>query len=60
LAGANGDVPMPDWQTFPFNLSARGVPLAEVAEMLNQPGTRIDKLIYRGGAWTIEGVVYAK
>ncbi|RJF96861.1 pilus assembly protein [Noviherbaspirillum cavernae] len=60
VGGANNEMPMPDWQTFPFTLSAGGIPLVEVATILGQPGMRIDKLIYRGGAWSIEGVVYAK
>jgi hypothetical protein len=52
--------PRPDWKTFSFALSAGGVPPIDIATALAQPGVRIDKLIYRGGAWSIEGVMYAK
>ncbi|MBJ7311955.1 type 4b pilus protein PilO2 [Rugamonas sp. CCM 8940] len=50
----------PDWKAFTFTLAAAGLPPLEVAAMLSQPGVRIDKLIYRAGAWSIEGVMYAK
>ncbi len=53
-------IPLPTWKTFTYALEAGGVPPAEIAAMLSQPGVRIDKLAYRGGAWTIEGVMYAK
>ncbi len=52
--------PAPDWKIFSFALNAGGLPPLEVAAMLSQPGVRIDKLIYRAGAWSIEGVMYAK
>ncbi|WGG49430.1 type 4b pilus protein PilO2 [Rugamonas sp. DEMB1] len=52
--------PAPDWKIFSFVLNAGGLPPLEVAAMLSQPGVRIDKLIYRAGAWSIEGVMYAK
>lgn len=52
--------PVPDWQTFTFTLNAGGIPPTEVATILSQPGVRIDKLVHRGGAWSIEGVMYAQ
>jgi hypothetical protein len=53
-------VPQPDWKTFNFTMQAGGLHPTEVASILSRPGIRIDKLIYRGSAWTIEGVMYAK
>jgi hypothetical protein len=58
-AGKN-ELPQPDWKTFSFSLNAGGLPPVEVATILSQPGIRVDKLVYRGGAWSIEGVMYAK
>jgi hypothetical protein len=52
--------PQPDWQTFSFSLSAGGVSVIDLATILNQPGIRIQKLIHRNGAWSIEGAMYAK
>lgn len=52
--------PVPEWKTFSFVLSTDGVPPSDVAAALARPGVRIDKLTYRGGAWSIEGVMYAK
>lgn len=52
--------PLPDWKTISFTLNAGGLPLKEVVAILDKPGVRIDKLMYRGEAWSIEGVMYAK
>jgi Pilin accessory protein (PilO) len=52
--------PKPDWQTISFTLNPGGLPLGEVAAMFSLPGVRLDKLSYRGDAWLIEGVFYAK
>jgi hypothetical protein len=52
--------PQPDWQTFSFSLSAGGVSPMELATVLSQPGIRIEKLINRNGAWSVEGAMYAK
>jgi hypothetical protein len=32
----------------------------EIATVLNRPGVRIQKMLYRRGDWSIEGVMYAK
>ncbi|MFC5474052.1 type 4b pilus protein PilO2 [Paraherbaspirillum soli] len=53
-------VPLPDWQTYSLAVNAGGVPPAEIAAIFTQPGIRLDKLLYRGGEWTFEGVMYAK
>jgi hypothetical protein len=61
LPGTPGsEPPQPDWQTFSFSLSAGGMPAMELATILSQPGIRIEKLIHRNGAWSIEGAMYAK
>ncbi|MEN3292539.1 MAG: hypothetical protein V7642_1792 [Burkholderiales bacterium] len=57
---AKAEPPKPDWKTYSFALEAGGVPPVDIATILSEPGVRVEKLIYRGGAWTIEGVMYAK
>lgn len=57
---ATAEPPKPDWQTFVFALNVGGMAPSEIAEILSQPGVRISKLTYQGGAWSIEGVAYAK
>lgn len=52
--------PRPDWQTFSFTLSTGGMSPVEVATILDQPGVRLEKIVYKGGAWSMEGVMYAK
>jgi hypothetical protein len=32
----------------------------EVATILDRPGIRLERLRYRAGIWSLEGVVYAK
>jgi hypothetical protein len=51
--------PPPSWRTYKFSLQAGGLPLAEVASVLSQPGVRLNALVYRQGDWLLEGVVYA-
>ncbi|HYD63746.1 MAG TPA: type 4b pilus protein PilO2 [Noviherbaspirillum sp.] len=53
-------IPQPDWQTLPFTLSANSLPPTEIAPLLAQPGIRLEKISYRAGAWSIDGVIYAK
>lgn len=57
---AGRDTPPPQWQTYSFMVETRGVAPTAVAAVLEQPGVRINKLAYRGGNWSIEGVMYAK
>ncbi|MDB5773861.1 MAG: pilus assembly protein [Burkholderia sp.] len=59
-AAAGNQAPRPGWQALTFSLSARGVEPIEIATILNRPGIRVDKLTYRGGEWSFEGVMYAK
>lgn len=56
----NKETPQPDWRTFSIAADLAGVPPADAAEILSQPGIRLDRLTYRAGAWSIEGVIYAK
>jgi hypothetical protein len=50
----------PEWQTYVFKLDTHGLAPVTVATVLEKPGVRIDKLVYREGAWSIEGVMYVK
>lgn len=52
--------PAPPWKTYTFSLQAGGVPLADIASVLSQPGVRLNTLAYRQGDWFLEGVAYAK
>jgi len=49
-----------EWKT--YSISANLGPLTPLAvgEILTQPGIRLDKLVYRGETWSIEGVIYAE
>lgn len=57
---AGPEVPPPQWQTYAFKLNTHGLDPVTVAIVLEKPGVRIDKLGYRGGEWSIEGVMYVK
>ncbi|HEY0846346.1 MAG TPA: type 4b pilus protein PilO2 [Noviherbaspirillum sp.] len=50
----------PAWQTFTFNLEAQGIPLESLAEILEEPGVRLDRIIYRNNVWSMEGSIYAE
>jgi hypothetical protein len=50
----------PDWQMFSFTVNTQGIEPMEIATVLNRPGVRIQKMLYRHGDWSIEGVMYAK
>jgi hypothetical protein len=54
------EVPKADWQQFSFAINTGSMPPTEIATILSQPGIRLNKLSYRSGAWSIEGVIYAK
>jgi hypothetical protein len=54
------DAPRPNWQAYSFAVNASALPPTEIAALLNKPGIRLDKIAYRGGAWSLEGVIYAK
>jgi hypothetical protein len=50
----------PDWQMFSFSVNTLGIEPMDIATVLNRPGVRIQKMRYRSGDWSIEGVMYAK
>ena len=50
----------PDWRSYVFKLSAAGMEPLEIAGILNRPGVRVDKVVYQGSEWTMEGTIYAK
>ncbi|HYD61628.1 MAG TPA: type 4b pilus protein PilO2 [Noviherbaspirillum sp.] len=52
--------PPAEWQTITFNVATGGLSPVEVARVLDRPGVRLDKIAYKGGAWSMEGVMYAK
>ncbi|MEN3291431.1 MAG: hypothetical protein V7642_684 [Burkholderiales bacterium] len=58
---ANGaGMAAPYWRGLGISLKTRGISPDEIATALNRPGVRIAKLVYQGGEWSIEGVLYAK
>lgn len=48
------------WKTYKLSVATDGVPPADVVAILAEPGIRLEKLSYRAGVWSIEGVIYAK
>jgi hypothetical protein len=58
-AGTNG-MPAAPWKTYSLTFGTAGIAPGEVAAVLERPGVRIDKIAYRNGDWSIEGVMYAK
>lgn len=50
----------PNWRSYLFKLGAGGVEPLEIAEILNRPGVRLDKVVYQGSQWIMEGTIYAK
>lgn len=54
------EMPKPDWQEFSFAINVGSMPPTEIAGIFSQPGIRLNKLFYRSGQWSIEGVIYAK
>ena len=53
-------LPPPEWQTYSLALNTGDLPPVSVAAVLNRPGVRLEKIAYKGGAWSMEGVMYAK
>ncbi len=58
--GNGAPVSAPYWKGYALSVAAGGMAPTEVARMLTHPGVRIEKLVYTGGAWSIEGVMYGK
>ncbi len=59
-AGPPGGTAAQDWDTYSYAIHAISMSPLEVAAILSQPGIRLEKLTYRAGQWSIEGVIYAK
>jgi hypothetical protein len=55
-----GAVQPPSWKGYAISIAAGGMLPADVADILERPGVRIQKLVYTGGSWLIEGVMYGK
>lgn len=49
-----------DWKTYSISINLGPLTPLAVAEILTQPGIRLDKLVYRSETWSIEGVIYAE
>ena len=58
--GATAPVPPPEWKTFALSANLASMTPVTAAELLTQPGVRLDKISWQSGLWSIEGVVYAK
>jgi len=50
----------PNWRSYVFKLNAAGMAPQEIAEILDRPGVRVDKVVYQGAEWAMEGTIYAK
>ncbi|WP_253546785.1 type 4b pilus protein PilO2 [Herbaspirillum rubrisubalbicans] len=50
----------PGWRSFLFSINAHGMAPADIANMLSRPGVRVEKLVYHGAEWSLEGTIYAK
>jgi hypothetical protein len=59
-AQAQAQAGAPSWQAYSFSCDSQGLAPTAVAEMLDKPGVRIDRIVSRAGHWSIEGVMYVK
>ncbi len=50
----------PPWKTFAVSANLASMTPVAAAELLAQPGVRLEKIIWRSGLWSIEGVIYAQ
>lgn len=59
---APGGAPLrpPYWQGYGFSIKAGAMRPAAIGELLNRPGVRVERLAWKDGQWTIEGVMYGK
>lgn len=59
--GPDGATPAPPpWNTFTVSVSLDRLAPQALPTMLAQPGLRLEKITYRAGIWSLEGVLYAK
>ena len=52
--------PPPEWKTWAVSADLASLTPVNAAELLTQPGVRLNKISWRAGLWSIEGVLYAK
>jgi hypothetical protein len=52
--------PKPEWEMLNFSMNVGVLPPKEIASIIGQPGIRVNKMVFHGGEWTLEGVIYAK
>jgi hypothetical protein len=57
---ATPQAPAPSWQAYSFSCDSQGLLPTALAELLDRPGVRIDRIVNRAGHWSIEGVMYVK
>jgi hypothetical protein len=60
LRAANPQAPAPQWQAYSFTCDSQGLLPTALAEVLDRPGVRIDRIVSRAGHWSMEGVMYVK
>jgi hypothetical protein len=60
LPAAAAQDPAPRWQAYSFSCDSQGLLPTALAELLDRPGVRIDRIVNRAGHWSIEGVMYVK
>ncbi|CAB3772183.1 type 4b pilus protein PilO2 [Paraburkholderia humisilvae] len=48
------------WQTWRLSANLGELAPGNVVKYLDEPGVRLDKVSYRSGQWTVEGVIYEK
>jgi hypothetical protein len=54
------NAPAPHWQAYSFSCDSQGLLPTALAELLDRPGVRIDRIVNRAGHWSMEGVMYVK
>ncbi len=59
--GPDGAVPPPPgWTTYSVSVALDRLAPQALPAMLQMPGLRLEKITYRSGTWSLEGVLYAK
>jgi len=58
--GSQQQPPPPSWRGYRFTLQNAGVEPWEIARILDRPGVRVDRVVYQGSHWTMEGMIYAE
>lgn len=49
-----------DWESYSIEMNAGALSPQDLVSILGQPGVRLNKIMYKKNAWSIEGVIYAK